>query len=177
MQESADFLNNQAIELASRGNFTEAIACYKRAITIERENSLLWFNVEVTYQKPGDLRAAKRAFSTALEMNPADEEAAEQLAIVCLERKEFMEAAEHCRFGLEQNPVNAHLWNTLGVIFFNQEEYPTAAESFERAVAIHPDDYDALDDFRDTYSELGNKAGEAVCEERRSKIQEPQEEV
>ncbi|MBQ9627580.1 MAG: tetratricopeptide repeat protein [Treponema sp.] len=177
MQESADFLNNQAIELASRGNFTEAIACYKRAITIERENSLLWFNLGVTYQKQGDLRAAKRAFSNALEMNPADEESAEQLAIVCLERKEFMEAAEHCRFGLEQNPVNAHLWNTLGVIFFNQEEYPTAAESFERAVSINPYYYDALYNLRDTYSELGNKAGEAVCEERLSKLKEPKEDL
>ncbi len=177
MQESADFLNNQAIELASRGNFTEAIACYKRAITIERENSLLWFNLGVTYQKQGDLRAAKRAFSTALEMNPADEEAAEQLAIVCLERKEFMEAAEHCRFGLEQNPVNAHLWNTLGVIFFNQEEYPIAAESFERAVSINPYYYDALYNLRDTYSELGNKAGKAVCDERLSKLKEPKEDL
>ena len=108
MQESADFLNNQAIELTSRGNFTEAIACYKRAITIERENSLLWFNLGITYQKQGDLRAAKRAFSTALEMNPQDEEAAEQLAIVCLERKEFMEAAEHCQRGLDLLRLGHH---------------------------------------------------------------------
>ena len=91
--------------------------------------------------------------------------------------KEFMEAAEHCRFGLEQNPVNAHLWNTLGVIFFNQEEYPTAAESFERAVSINPYYYDALYNLRDTYSELGNKAGEAVCEERLSKLKEPKEDL
>ena len=81
MLESADFLNNQAIELTSRGNFTEAIACYKRAITIERENHLLWFNLGITYQKQGDLRRAKSALSTALEMNPDDQESAEQLAI------------------------------------------------------------------------------------------------
>lgn len=175
MKESADFLNNQAIELTSRGNFAEAIACYKRAITIERENHLLWFNLGITYQKQGDLRRAKSALSTALEMNPDDQESAEQLAIVCLERKEFMEAAELCHCGLDLNPLNAHLWNTLGVIFFNQEEYAIAAESFERAVSINPYYYDALYNLRDTYSELGNEAGKAVCDERLKNIKEPGE--
>lgn len=177
MQESADFLNNQAIELTSRGNFSEAIACYKRAITIERENHLLWFNMGITYQKLGDLNAAKRALTTACELNPDDAESIEQLAIICLERKEFMEAVECCQEGLEQNPANPHLWNTLGVIFFNQEEYEAAAESFERAVSVNPYYYDALFNLRDTYSELGNKAGMADCQERLSKLKEPKEDL
>ncbi len=177
MLESADFLNNQAIELTSRGNFAEAIACYKRAITIERENHLLWFNLAITYQKQGDTRGAKRALLTALEMKPDDEETIEQIAIVCLDRKEFLEAVELCQEGLDLNPVNARLWNTLGVIFFNQEEYENAAEAFERAVSINPYYYDALYNLRDTYSELGNKAGKAVCEERLLNLKEPKEEL
>ncbi len=177
MLESADFLNNQAIELTSRGNFAEAIACYKRAITIERENHLLWFNLGITYQKQGDLHGAKRALSAAHNINPYDEECIEQLAIVCLERKEFLEAVNCCQNGLDMNPVNAHLWNTLGVIFFNQEECEMAAEAFERAVSINPYYYDALYNLRDSYSELGNKAGQAVCEEKLSKLKEPKEEL
>ena len=175
MQESADFLNNQAIELTSRGDFSEAIACYKRAITIERENSLLWFNMGITYQKQGDLRGAKRALLTAYNLEPSDEDTIEQLSIVCLERKEFLEAVQYCQTGLDQNPVNAHLWNTLGVIFFNQEEYEMATEAFERAVSINPYYYDALYNLRDSYSELGNKAGAADCQERLSKLKEPKE--
>lgn len=177
MLESSDFLNNQAIELTSRGNFAEAIACYKRALTIDRENSLLWFNMGITYQKQGDLNGAKRALDTALKLNPDDEESIEQLAIVCLERKEFMEATQHCQTGLDQNPTNAHLWNTLGVIFFNQEEYDLASESFERAVSINPYYYDALYNLRDSYSELGNTAGTQDCQERLSKLKEPKEDL
>ena len=177
MLESADFLNNQAIELTSSGNFTEAIACYKRAITIERENHLLWFNLGITYQKQGDLRAAKRALTTSYEMNPEDAETIEQLAIVCLDRKEFYEAVQHCKSGLDLNPANAHLWNTLGVVFFNQEEYDLAAEAFERAVSVNPYYYDALYNLRDPYSELGNKAGEADCASRLSKLKEPKEDL
>ncbi|MCR5047056.1 MAG: tetratricopeptide repeat protein [Treponema sp.] len=177
MQESADFLNNQAIELTSRGNFAEAIACYKRAITIEKENHLLWFNLGITYQKKGDLHGAKRALLTAHEMNLDDVESTEQLAIVCLERKEFLEAIEYCQFGLEQNPLNPHLWNTLGVVFFNQEEYDMAAEAFERAVSLNPYYYDALYNLRDTYSELGNKAGKAICDEKLLTVKAPKEDL
>ena len=173
MLESTDFLNNQAIEFTNRGNFKEAIACYKRALTIERENSLLWFNLAITYQKKGDLAGAKKALLTASGLDPDDEDTLEQLAVVCLDRKEFLEAVQYCQKGLDANPVNAHLWNTMGVIFFNQEEYEMAAESFERAVSINPYYYDALFNLRDSYSELGNKAGEAECAARLSKLKEP----
>lgn len=177
MLESTDFLNNQAIELTSMGNFSEAIACYKRAITIERKNHLLWFNLGITYQRQGDLRGAKRALLAAHDINPNDEETLEQLAIVCLDQKEFIEAIQYCQIGLDQNPVNPRLWNTLGVIFFNQEEYPAAAESFERAVSINPYYYDALYNLRDTYDELKNEAGKAVCQEKLSKLKEPKEDL
>ena len=175
MLESTDFLNNQAIELTNRGNFKEAIACYKRAITIDRQNHLLWFNLGITYQKQGNLRGAKRCLRTAYELDPCDPESIEQLAIVCLDRKEFLEAVEYCQAGLDENPANAHLWNTLGVIFFNQEDYSMAAESFERAVSINPYYYDALYNLRDSYTELGNKTGAADCQERLSKLKEPKE--
>ena len=38
MIERSDTLNNQAIILASDGAYTEAIACFKRAIIIDKEN-------------------------------------------------------------------------------------------------------------------------------------------
>ena len=177
MQESADFLNNQAIELTSQGNFSEALACYKRALTLERQNHLLWFNMGITYQKQGDLRGAKRSLLAALELQPYDQETIEQLAIVCVDRKEFGEAVQRCQEGLENNPTNAHLWNTLGVIFFNQEEYEAAAEAFERAVSINPYYYDALYNLRDSYSELGNDAGAADCQARLSNLKEPKEDL
>ena len=59
MLENCEKLNNQAINLASKGNFEEAIACLKRAITIEKENYLLWYNLGITYRDAGDLYNAK----------------------------------------------------------------------------------------------------------------------
>lgn len=171
MKESVEVLNNRGIALSESGNFLEAIACYKRAITLEKENYVLYFNLGIVYQKQRNLRAAKVAMESALRLNCADE-VFESLAIICLEQKKYSEVTEYCQSGLEENPDNAHLWNTMGVIFFEQGEYENAAENFERAVSINPYYYDALFNLRDTYSELGNARGETECQARLSVLKE-----
>jgi hypothetical protein len=45
MDKEAVKLNEQAIELSSRGNYKEAIACFLSAIHIEKKNRLLWYNL------------------------------------------------------------------------------------------------------------------------------------
>ena len=61
MIETVERLNNQAIILAKDGSFKEAIACFARAITIEKDNSLLWYNLALTYRDAGQLKEAKDA--------------------------------------------------------------------------------------------------------------------
>ena len=36
MKEQAESLNTQALNLAQNGDYTEAIACFKRAIVVEK---------------------------------------------------------------------------------------------------------------------------------------------
>ena len=40
MLENSEKLNNQAVHLASKGEYEDAIACLKRAITVENSNYL-----------------------------------------------------------------------------------------------------------------------------------------
>ena len=163
MVESSEKLNNQAIILAEHGEYAEAIACLKRAITVEQENYLLWFNLGITYRDSGNLREAKAAMEKALSYNDEDEEIVEALAILC-----FSEGS----LGLSLNDNNSHLWNTLGVLFFNENAYAEAAEAFEQAVTINPYYYDALYNLHDAYEELGNTAGVKECALRMSQIKE-----
>ena len=67
MLERSDTLNNQAIILASDGAYTEAIACFKRAIVIDKNNYLLWFNLGVTYRDAGKLEEAENALEISRE--------------------------------------------------------------------------------------------------------------
>lgn len=163
MVENVASLNKQAIEFASNGQYTEAIACLKRAISIEKNNHLLWFNLGVTYRDFGDFQEARKALEQAHDIDDEDDEVIETLALTCLNLGLTGDALEYCNEGLEKNPQNAHLWNTVGVIHFNTSNYQLACEAFETAVTINSYYYDALFNLRDTYEELGNQAGYQQC--------------
>ena len=166
MIESCEKLNNQAINLAASGNFEEAIACLKRAITIEKENYLLWFNLGITYRDAGDLNNAKEAVEKAFIMNPEDGEVLETLAHLSLTTGNMDDARRYSLLGIQLHPENAHIWNTTGVIYFKNGDYEEACLSFEQALILNPYYYDALYNLRDTYEELGNKAGYESCVEK-----------
>lgn len=163
MTEHAESLNTQAINLASHGDFKEAIACFKRAIVVEQSNYLLWFNLGVTYRDAGNLQSAKECLLKAYEIAPADRDVLETLSIICFSMEQNDEALDYCTEGLYLFPTDANLWNTMGVVHFNRMQFADAAEAFERALTINPYYYDALFNLRDTYDELGNTIGKNEC--------------
>ncbi|WP_022932042.1 tetratricopeptide repeat protein [Treponema bryantii] len=171
MIERSDTLNNQAIILASDGAYTEAIACFKRAIVIDKENYLLWYNLGVTYRDAGDLCEAENALETAFRMAPEKEDVAETFATICLMQKKLSKVQQICMDSLDLNPLNPHMWNLLGVSDFQSENYEEASSYFEQAVSINPYYTDAIYNLRDTYSVLGNKKGEAACDARLKEIE------
>ena len=166
MIERSDTLNNQAIILASDGAYNEAIACFKRAIVIDKENYLLWFNLGVTYRDAGKLEDAENALEMAFRIAPEKEDVGETFATICLMQKKFSKVQQICMDALDFNPVNPHLWNVHGVTAFQLEEYEEASNYFEQAVSINPYYSDALYNLRDTYSMLNNTKGEAACDAR-----------
>ena len=166
MIERADSLNNQAIILASDGAYNEAIACFKRAIVIDKGNYLLWFNLGVTYRDAGNLTDAENSLEMAFRIAPEKEDVGETYATICLMQKKFSKVQQICMETLDFNPINPHLWNLLGVSEFQQEIYIEASNFFEQAVSINPYYMDALYNLRDTYSVLQNKKGEAACDAR-----------
>lgn len=170
MIEKAETLNTQAISLAANGDFKEAIACFKRALVVDKSNYLLWFNLGVTYRDAGHLDSAIECLRKAYELNETDRDTLETLALLSLSLEAYDDAFTFCTMGLDLYPTDSRLWNTTGVIFFNQSNYTEAAEAFERAVTINPYYYDALYNLRDTYDELGNKTGKAECIARMNQI-------
>ena len=166
MIERSDTLNNQAIILASDGAYNEAIACFKRAIIIDKENYLLWYNLGVTYRDAGKLTDAENALETAYRIAPEKEDVAETFATICLMQKKLVKVQQICMESLDFNPLNPHMWNLLGVSEFQNENYEEASSYFEQAVSINPYYTDALYNLRDTYSALENKKGEAACDAR-----------
>lgn len=170
MRETADKLNNQAILLAQDGSYKEAIACFVRALTIEKDNTLLWYNLGITYRDAGNTTAARECLEHAHNIDETDLEVIEELALICFHTKDYDSALSYSYEGLDINPQDCNLWNTVGVVHFNKAEYKDAQEAFEMAVMINPYYFDALYNLRDTYKEVGNKPGEQECNLRLSQI-------
>ena len=174
MTESFELLNNQAISFASHGEYSEAIECVKQALQFERDNHLLWFNLGVTYRDSGDFDNARfaleKAFHLSRENGESGEDEAEVLSQMLFTSGNLEEAFEYCTIGLNINPLNAHIWNNLGVVLFNMQSYELAESAFEHAITINPYYYDALFNLRDTYDELGNADGRLVCELKMKEI-------
>ncbi len=166
MKERSDTLNNQAIVLASDGAYNEAIACFKRAIVIDKNNSLLWYNLGVTYRDAGQLDEARKALSTAYMIAPENTDIEETYATICLMMKDFESVRNICEESLDFNPLHSHLFNLLGVVEFQNEKYDSASSYFEEALHINPYYLDALYNLRDTYSMLKNKNGEKECNQK-----------
>lgn len=163
MKESSEKLNNQAINLAAEGHFDEAIACLKRAIIVEQDNYLLWFNLGITYRDMGKFQLARESLERAFEMMPEDPEIVCELANLCLILNQKTDALYFCSIGLNFDDSNAKIWNTLGVIAFNMEDFEFASHAFEEAISLNPFYYDAIYNLHDTYQELKNKAGVEEC--------------
>lgn len=166
MIERSDKLNNQAILLASDGSYTEAIACFKRAIIIEQNNYLLWYNLGVTYRDCGKLDEAVASMKKAWQLKKDNSEVLETLATLCLQLKNIKDAIYYTNIGLNQFPDNPHFWNLMGVCFFQEKQYVEASESFELAVSENPYYLDALYNLRDCYEELGNIKGSKICDQK-----------
>ena len=166
MLESSEVLNNQAVRLAYNGEYPEAIACLKRAITVEKENHILWFNLALTYRDAGDFQSAKESMEYSHRLCPGNEDIIEALAVLCINMGLMDDAMYYCITGFELDDLNPNFWNTAGVIHFQIEEYEEASEFFEHAVSLCPHHYDALYSLRDCYEQLGNKAGYEECERK-----------
>ena len=171
MTERPDKLNNHAIMLANDGEYQEAIACFKRAIIIERNNYLLWYNLGITYRDSGDIANARSSLEKAHQIDLEKNEVTETLSTLCINQGDFHAALNYAQEGISLAPEYAPFWNLMGVALFNLDEYDLASENFEQALCINPYYTDALYNLRDTYTELNNKIGAGECDKRLKELE------
>ena len=170
MTERPDKLNNHAIILAHGGEYQEAIACLRRAITIERNNYLLWYNLGITYRDSGDIPSARNALEKAHQIEPERLDVLDTLGTLCINDEDYLAALSYSQEGIELAPENSGFWNIAGVALFNMEKYELASEHFEQALCFNPYDANALYNLRDTYQELHNQVGARECEKRLNEL-------
>ena len=171
MHENPAVLNNNAILLSKAGKFDEAVACFKRALLMDNNNSLFWYNLGMTYRDAGRTEDAINALETSFKINPNHMDVILSLATILFQEENYLESLMYCSLGIDVCHTDSNLWNLLGVNHFALEEYELASMDFENSLMFNPYNADALFNLRDTYDELGNKTGAHECDRRLKEIE------
>ncbi|MDR2094784.1 MAG: tetratricopeptide repeat protein [Treponema sp.] len=152
--ETAAFLNDSGIVLTEANRPNEAIPLFRRALIMEPENPLLWFNLGIAQQRTGDYDEALNSFQSAICIDDDMAEAWTAMGLIYYELEQFQIAEECYHSALLRDGVAPKTWNNLGVLYFKEGSYEEARHCFEEAVSLSPLYYDALFNLRDTCREL-----------------------
>lgn len=128
------FLGNACDEL---GQFEEAIEAYLQALYIKREATVLIFLGDVYRNMERDADA-EDCFREAIEVEPHNEEAHVNLAIVLREaNKDFKTAIEHLEIAIDIDPDYFLAHHEMGINLRHVGEWDEAVQSFERALRLN----------------------------------------
>jgi len=154
--ENAAILNNSGIALTEANRPFEAIPMFRKALTIEPGNPLLWLNLGIAQQKTGNYTDAINSFQQSIIIDDDIAEAWHSMGLIYYELNE-LDLAEDCYMSaLLRNNNDPGTWNNLGVINFNKNNYEEARNCFEKSISLYPQYFDALFNLRDTCRELGD---------------------
>jgi len=92
----------------------------------------------------GRPRLAVQQFQRALQIDPKNALAFQNLGIVALRAGDINAAGINLTRALELNPKMPRALNTLGVVHARRNDLPRAVDAWQRAVALDPRQYDAL---------------------------------
>jgi tetratricopeptide (TPR) repeat protein len=74
-KKSVDEWCEEGNSLASRGQYSEALACLEKALQIDPKHALAWFNMGLTLMNLGEKDKAVKAFTTFIKYAPPQAQA------------------------------------------------------------------------------------------------------
>jgi tetratricopeptide (TPR) repeat protein len=106
-------------------------------------------------KEKGELDAAVKCYSRALELSPQDVNALMGLGHALQKKGALIEARAHCRRAVELQPENAEAHNALGDVLKEQGTLDEALLAFRRAIELRPTFAECLSTLGTVFEELG----------------------
>ena len=131
--------------LDKSGKHQEALECYDRAIKINPEDANIWVHKGLALYNVGKFDEAIKCYDRAIAIKP-----------------DYLHAKANKEVALNSKKEASVLeWNNKGLALYNQKKYDEAIMSYDRAIAINPNDTYALKNKGNALIELG-KYEEAI---------------
>jgi len=126
VHDNAEVYYNMGYIKSLKGELEEALACFKRATTINGHHVNAHRQMGLIYQKIGRQEEAKAALEKAAEIH--------------MERNQNSEAEEIFNTVLKLRPDTTNIYNSLGIIYRRQGRLEDALMAYEKALKVHKDD-------------------------------------
>jgi tetratricopeptide (TPR) repeat protein/4-amino-4-deoxy-L-arabinose transferase-like glycosyltransferase len=130
--------HNLGAALQSDGRVDEAIAHYRRALSIKADHAPALNNLGSALAAKGDVDQAIAHYQQALAIAPDYATAHYNLANALLKKGQPHEASGHLRQALQSTPGSAEIHTNLGVTLADEGRYDEAIPEFRKALEFDP---------------------------------------
>ncbi len=101
-------------------------------------NDFAWYMLGELDAVAGNLEAAERSLSRALELRPASWRAEVTLCYVYLNQQRLDEALPLCLQSARRNSSNPRVWTNLAAIFFRQQRFDACVDAADHGIEVKP---------------------------------------
>jgi tetratricopeptide (TPR) repeat protein len=119
--------------LMARGEYAAAIAVYQEG---NLKSAIVWNNIGMAYHHMFALDEARKAYQTALTINPRFAPASNNLAAVYYGQHDFRDAEHFYKRALKHTQESAVIFCNLGTAYFAQGKYKQGMKAYRKAFEI-----------------------------------------
>jgi tetratricopeptide (TPR) repeat protein len=122
----------------ARGELDSTLQCYGRVLALDKDEPNVWHNLE-RLAAAGARESRMKVQRFMMEWRSPEAKDLSAYAELLLAGGEQEEALPYLKKSLEADSTQARLWDHLGVIYYQQNDFPQAAGAFSRAAALEPE--------------------------------------
>jgi tetratricopeptide (TPR) repeat protein len=136
--------NNRALAYMLTDRPDEAVSDLERALAASHDDPEILFNLGNVHLRRGFNPLAAEAFQRAVERNPSDLEAKNNLAVALARMEEFDRAEQLLGEVVAQAPDDLAALANLAAVYDAQEDTQRALETYQRALDVDPNHFPTL---------------------------------
>jgi tetratricopeptide (TPR) repeat protein len=119
--------------LMARGEYAAAIAAYQEG---NLKSATVWNSIGMAYHHMFALEEARKAYQTALTLNPRFAPASNNLAAVYYGQHDFRDAEHFYKRALKHTQESAVIFCNLGTAYFAEAKYKQGMKAYRKAFEI-----------------------------------------
>lgn len=122
-----------------RGAYQKALAQFKKAIEIDPQMDIAYYNMGKAFMESGQTKSALESLNQALEINPYLYAAYNDRGMIHLSKNELDEAYAQFAKAVQLNPYYAQAHSNLGLIFKHKGLWDSAIKKYNQALELDAD--------------------------------------